>query len=132
VVALSNFVGGDRPPDPRDLLKLDHHVEGQWVVFTLAGDLDLFTVGILRGNVVPSALPDGRVHVALDISGLTFCDSTGIGTFIGMSSALSALGGQLVLLRTPEHLMRRLLITGIQTLVPMRDTLDAARGPGDG
>jgi anti-sigma B factor antagonist len=60
----------------------------------------------------------------LDLSGLTFCDSSGIGAFVGMSTMLARLDGHLILMRPSDDLARRLRLTGIDRIIPVRDSLD--------
>ena len=45
-------------------------------VLAVAGELDLATIGTLKEAVARRLAPDA--HVVLDLSGLTFCDSTGL------------------------------------------------------
>ena len=77
-------------------------------VVTLTGELDLSTVPALRGCLAPL---EGRVIV--DLRGVSFLDSSGIGALVAARKALSNRGGDLTL-RAPSSRVRRVLeLTGL-------------------
>lgn len=93
-------------------------------VFALAGELDLATVDTVRAAAEP-ACAKGQ-HVVLDLSGVGFCDSTGLGMIISLFRQANSAGGQL-LLASPLPRIRYLLeISGVDQVVPIRDTVDEA------
>jgi anti-sigma B factor antagonist len=58
--------------------------------------------------------------VEVDLSGVTFIDSTGLNTLIGALSACESNGGALALSATlPDQVRRVLEITGVDTLLPI-------------
>ncbi len=63
---------------------------------TLVGEIDLSTVALLEAVLDPF-VTDGRTEVALDLSGVTFCDVTGLKRLLRARRALGSLGGELVL-----------------------------------
>jgi len=80
----------------------------------LVGVLDLYTAPRLRESMVE--LLAGRNEpfvVTLDMSGLDFIDSSGLGVLIAVLKRLRHIGGNLVL-RAPSRSMSRLLgLTGL-------------------
>ncbi len=74
------------------------------------GELDLRTAGDLRS--VLRAIPlDSGLPLTIDVSGVTFCDST------GLAELVDAPGPRPVRLRAPSELLVRLLtLTGTETL----------------
>jgi anti-sigma B factor antagonist len=111
---------------PHAALALDRVVVGKRVVVAVSGELDITTSQALLDALTPDVLPDGTTRVTLDLSEVTFMDSTGIGAFVQARKALRPFGVELVLLRPPERLARRLEIMGINQLLPIQEQLDPA------
>ncbi|HET6529103.1 MAG TPA: STAS domain-containing protein [Actinoplanes sp.] len=59
---------------------------------TAVGEIDHDTAGRLRA-VIDEALADGRVHVVLDVAGVTFCDSGGLNLFVDAHRRTAARNG---------------------------------------
>ncbi|OLB81519.1 MAG: hypothetical protein AUI14_03095 [Actinobacteria bacterium 13_2_20CM_2_71_6] len=97
------------------------------LLFRLVGDLDLGTVDRLRAVVGPACVEGNEVM--LDLSGLGFCDSTGVGTFVWLHRQATGAGGRL-LLCAPRRTVREVLkISGVDRAIPVlgRSALSAAR-----
>jgi anti-sigma B factor antagonist len=72
--------------------------------------------------------PDRRI--ALELSGLEFCDTSGLACFLNAHKALRRAGGSLILLRPPARLRPKLAITGLdKALTIVEDLPDALPGP---
>ena len=93
---------------------LDLEVEsGPTTTISLAGDLDPATAPQLDAAIKDAIATDGLERVVLDLSKLTFIDSSGLRVFVTARQALSALDIELTL-RSPSVTARRLLdITGL-------------------
>jgi anti-anti-sigma factor len=80
-------------------------------VLRVHGELDINTADQLRRVVAPQLAAGGRL--VLDLSQVTFCDSTGLAVLVGFHKRLAAAGGELEL-RSPVQRVRHLLmITGL-------------------
>jgi anti-sigma B factor antagonist len=121
-----------QPPRPQDLLSLHYVINGGWVTVPVMGQLDAYTGPVLRAAIAPNVLPGGRIHVALNLAGLTFCDSAGLQCVTQTAEILQAHGGQLVFLRAPDWMMGRLRLAGIEPLISTGDRLDEHRRPAKG
>jgi anti-sigma B factor antagonist len=97
------------------------------VLFRLVGDLDLGTVDRLR-SAVAGACGSGQ-EVWLDLSGVAFCDSTGVGTLVWLHRQATAAGGRLVLCAPRRHVREVLRISGVDRAIPVlgRNALNAVR-----
>ena len=96
-----------------------------WAVARVAGELDVATAPRLREQLV-AVLTDGRHHVVLDLSGVGFLDSTGLGVIVGVLKRARTLGGDLRLV-CPNPTIRRIFeITALDRTMPLSDTVDAA------
>jgi anti-anti-sigma factor len=76
---------------------------GDDVVLHVAGDLDMATVPELRAAVEDAA---AAPRVVVDLSGLTFCDSTGLALLLETRKAAAAAGREVVV-RNPSEPFRR-------------------------
>jgi anti-sigma B factor antagonist len=94
------------------MVNFDVSSNGQARKLVLRGELDLSTAERLTTCVAPFAATEG--DLVLDLSGLTFVDSTGIREIVRTASCLR--GGSLVLVSPSPHVQRVLELTGILTV----------------
>ncbi|MCO5967650.1 STAS domain-containing protein [Actinoallomurus soli] len=120
--------------DRSDEATLDVAVEprGEWSLVHVAGELDYTTVGGIRDEL-DAMLSAGQVRIALDLSSLEFCDSVGLGCFVGAWKRARKDGGELLLLRPAGHVQRMLKITGLDRFLSSTDEIpgDAPTGDAD-
>ena len=83
------------------------------VVVSLTGEIDLSTAPRLS-TVVSELLADPPARVVLDMAGVTFCDSQGLGTLVVLSRKASLAQSCLVLTNVADFLLRVLDITGLR------------------
>lgn len=88
-------------------------------VVSLAGEIDLSTVAILSATV-GDLLTDSPPRVVLDMAGVTFCDSQGLGTLVVLSRRATFAHSCLVLTNVADFLMRVLDITGLRPALMIR------------
>ncbi|GII02412.1 STAS domain-containing protein [Planobispora takensis] len=81
-------------------------------VVTVSGDLDKMSVPLLK-NAVNELVVMGNPRIVLDVEGLTFCDSTGLGAFVAAMRATSQASGWLRLAGVPGHLENILCVTDL-------------------
>lgn len=101
-----------------DLTRVD---EPGAVVVAVAGDLDIATADQLfreAGDVLRAGEPTTLV---LDLSGVSFLDSSGIGTLVELRNVATDSGGALVLRKPSERTRRLLEITALDSVF----TIDA-------
>jgi anti-sigma B factor antagonist len=101
-----------------------HQVPGEAIV-SLAGEIDMSTVSRLS-KVVGEVLsaPDGIAppRVVLDMAGVTFCDSQGLGTLVVLSRKTSMAQSCLVLINVGDFLLRVLDITGLRDALMIQES----------
>jgi anti-anti-sigma factor len=83
------------------------------VVVTLAGEIDLSNAQRLSSTVT-DLLADMPNRVVLDMAGVTFCDSQGLGTLVVLSRKAGLSQSCLVLTNVADFLLRVLDITGLR------------------
>jgi anti-sigma B factor antagonist len=75
-------------------MNLDKRFEGNVLVLAIAGEFDTLDVGRF-GAEVEEAVSSGTVRVALDLSGMTFINSTALGSLLREQKRLQQAGGDL-------------------------------------
>jgi anti-sigma B factor antagonist len=94
-------------------------------VVAVAGEIDVYTSPILQERLV-EVIRDGSSSIVLDLSEVTFLDSTGLGVLItGLKRCRSA-GGDLVLVTAQPNVLKVLEITGLNDVFKVHDTVEAA------
>jgi len=97
-------------------LSVDVRVAGDRLVVTLAGELDLTSKEQLLSTVA-QAIVDTIETIEVNVSGLRFCDSTGLATFLRLRRAAQADGRCLYLTEAPASLLTLLETTGLVSLL---------------
>ncbi|MGC9665629.1 STAS domain-containing protein [Planosporangium sp. 12N6] len=95
-------------------------------VLRIHGELDISTAEQLRRVAAPYLAAGGRL--VLDLSRVTFCDSTGLAVLVGFHKRLAAVGGGLELYAPVQRVQHLLNITGLNRVFPVR-TADEGIGP---
>lgn len=93
---------------------------GGAVRITLRGELDVDTAPALWA-AIDRAIADGVLSIVLDLSELSFSDSTGLGVFVRAGKELRDAGGGLTLRHPDERITRLLEITGLQEVFSFED-----------
>lgn len=89
-------------------------------ILNLAGEIDMLTANRLS-NAVNEALSDAPQRIVLDLGGVTFCDSQGLGTLVVLSRKASHAQSLLVLTNVGDFLIRVLDITGLRSALMIRN-----------
>jgi anti-anti-sigma factor len=94
-------------------LSVESRRDSDTAVLALTGEIDMSTAGRLR-TAVGDALSGAPGRIVLDFGGVTFCDSQGLSTLIGLSRQAGAADCALVLTNLGDFLLRLLDITGLR------------------
>ena len=82
-------------------------------VVSLKGAIDMSTVSQMK-SAVEGILVDAPPRVVLDLAGVTFCDSQGLGTLVSLSQKARMVQSVLVLTNVGDFLQRVLDVTGLR------------------
>ncbi len=97
-------------------------------VVAVAGEIDVYTSPLLQERLV-EVLREGISSIVLDLSEVTFLDSTGLGVLItGLKRCRSA-GGDLSLVTAQPNVLKVLEITGLNDVFQIHDSVDDAIDP---
>jgi anti-sigma B factor antagonist len=102
--------------------------EGDYRVLRPQGDLDVYTVGSLR-DALGRMISDKTPKVVVDLDGVPFMDSSGLGALMGGVRRLREIGGDLAIACTREQHLKLFTITGFGEGVSIAPTVEeAAKG----
>ena len=91
-----------------------------------SGELDLYTAPRLRDAVL-GAVDDGVDRIAIDLHGVGFIDSTGLGILVACLKRVRERDGKMVLIAPDSSPLRRLLsLTGLEQVLPTHAALGDA------
>jgi anti-sigma B factor antagonist len=82
------------------------------------GDIDAYT-GPTLSEHLNAALAERKGDITLDLSGVAFVDSSGIGVFVAAAKKLRERGDALVLESAPSTVTKLLEMTGVTKLVKL-------------
>jgi anti-sigma B factor antagonist len=116
--------------DARSSLEIDdvHQATPGATVLALAGELDLATIGVLKDAVGDRLAPDS--HVILDLAGLTFCDSTGLGAFVALHRHAKTSGARFALAAPRRRIADLFSLSGIDQVIVVYESTDSALAAG--
>jgi anti-sigma B factor antagonist len=98
---------------------------GPLAVISLAGVLNHHTAPAFHEQAAEVAVTCPQLLV--DLTGLTFCDSSGLNTLLRLHRRLGTLHGWLALAAPPAQLRRLLAVTGMSTVFRLYADLAEAR-----
>ena len=94
-------------------------------VVALSGEVDIYTAPRFKECMVQ--LLDGGVEkLVVDLSAVTFIDSTALGVLIGGVRRVHGAGGAMTIVVTSRPVERVLSITGLDRVFSMHETRDEA------
>ncbi|MEU4683540.1 STAS domain-containing protein [Streptomyces xinghaiensis] len=102
-------------------LKVMEDEQGTWAILQVSGEMDLVTSPAVRQHV-HDAVADGRRSLVLDLSGVRFCDSSGVGVLIAARRLMRSCQGRLRLIlpargaEDGSHVNRVLAALGVRRL----------------
>jgi anti-sigma B factor antagonist len=98
--------------------------DGRTLVFRLKGSFDIATAPSVRAALTDAS--DGKQDVIVDLAGLEFLDSTGLGALIGAHRRATEMGGTLRLVVNEGPILRLLNITGLIRVLAVYHSLEDA------
>lgn len=94
------------------------------VVITVAGEVDAHTADRLRSSI--DAVISSETQLVVDLTDVTFLDSTGLGVFVTALKHLRELDGSLDLVITSPRVMKVFELTGLDVVIPIHEDVAAA------
>jgi anti-sigma B factor antagonist len=108
-------------------LTVDSRQEGSRTVVVVNGEIDVYTAPSLRERL-NELVAAGNRDLVVDMQGVDFLDSTGLGVLVGGLKRVRSLDGSLQLVCGQEKILKVFRITGLTKVFPIHPTLDEALG----
>jgi len=101
--------------------------KGGYTIVTISGEIDIARAPVLREQLLGLLRP-GASRLVVDLSGVTFCDASGLAVLVGVARRAGLLGGVLRL-AAPAPLMSTVLrLTGLDSRFEIFDAVPEAIG----
>jgi anti-sigma B factor antagonist len=103
--------------------------DGGATVLTVGGEIDLDSAHVL-GTAGEEALLDGVAALVLDLRGVTFCDSTGLKTFVQLHRLAADRGASLRLAGAPRPVSTVIKAVNLDRMLALHPTIEDALNAG--
>lgn len=90
---------------------------------SLSGEIDAYTAPKVRDELMKHAKKKG-MQLVVDLTEVTYMDSTGLGVFVGLFKQLRANEGDLTLTGMSERLQRLFDITGLADVMDINTEVE--------
>ena len=107
-------------------MRISDHSDDFLAIVTVSGELDEATVPELRERLY-GLLEEGAAWLLVDLCGLEFIDSSGVGLLIGASRRAGEAGGDLAVVCARPNVLRVFDISGTRELLNLRTAEEQAR-----
>ena len=107
---------------------LQHHCIFEWemhdgvLTMTLCGEIDHHSAVRIRTEMDAQIYELRPAKTVLDLSGIEFMDSSGLGLIMGRYALMQKLGGELTLRNPNERLVKIFALAGLGRIVKIEDT----------
>jgi anti-sigma B factor antagonist len=109
-------------------LRVSSRSQGDHTIVTLAGEIDLYTAPRLQSELLAAMRSADPALVVVDMSGVEFCDSTGMNVLLAAHRHACERGGDLAL-AAPRAPVRKILeVTGLSSVFTVHDDLAGLNG----
>ncbi|HVL82312.1 MAG TPA: anti-sigma factor antagonist [Actinomycetota bacterium] len=108
------------------LLRIDVEEDGNRRVVRLGGECDLSTAPQLQEALGPMRAPDVN-EIIVDVSQLSFMDSTGLGVLVGALKRVRESEGQFKIAGAQGAVARVLEVSGLDRIIPQFPSVEAAK-----
>ena len=106
-------------------LGLDVTERDAFTVLAVRGEVDVYTAPRFRERLI-ELVSEGKNQIVVDLEGVDFLDSTGLGVLVGGLKRLRSNDGDLSLVCTQSRILKVFEITGLTKVFAIHDTVDAA------
>jgi anti-sigma B factor antagonist len=102
-------------------LQVNLEFHGDEVVVVAVGEIDAYTTRALREKLIEATLPFPD-RILVDLRGVTFLDSTGIGVLVSALKRVSVRQQKLELVCDAEHILKVLDVMGLRQVFVVHET----------
>ncbi|HET7475045.1 MAG TPA: STAS domain-containing protein [Dermatophilaceae bacterium] len=94
-------------------------------VVSVGGEIDVYTAPSLR-ETLDEHVAAGRTNLLVDLEGVSFMDSTGLGVLVGRLKLVRAQNGTLRLVCSSERILKVFAITGLDKVFQIYPSVELA------
>lgn len=98
---------------------------GDRTVIEVKGEIDVYTAPVLREELT-SLIDSEHTTIVVDLTQVSFMDSTGLGVLVGALKKVRTIGGDLALVIDQEKILKVFRITALTQVFTIHPTLEAA------
>jgi anti-sigma B factor antagonist len=98
---------------------------GDVPIVAVSGEVDVYSAPALKDNIT-ELLESGVTTLIVDLSGVAFLDSTGLGALVEARAATSDAGGSLPLVCSQERILKLFTITGLDGVFTIHSSIGDA------
>lgn len=109
-----------------DLSLETREVDGRTII-AVGGEIDVYTAPRLRDCISDQVSAD-HYDLVIDMEGVDFLDSTGLGVLVGGLKKIRAHDGSMVLICNQDRLLKIFKITGLAKVFTIHESEAAALG----
>lgn len=106
-------------------IAISHRDEKGWTVVEVHGEVDASTVPRIR-DYVSACIEAGRYQLIIDLVGVSFMDSTGLGLFVAIGKRIRTHAGDLRLVITHPGVLQIFHITNLHRSLQIYDSVETA------
>lgn len=106
-------------------LRMESRREGEAAVLTLAGEVDVSNVAEVREAGLKLLQSDTK-RLVVDLSEVTYMDSSGLGMLVGLLKRVRESGGEVAIAGARERVGRLFEITGLKQVFSLYEDAAAA------
>lgn len=99
-----------------------YEVHGDTLTVLVGGEIDHHSAVRVRTEIDERMIAERPAHVLLELSGVDFMDSSGLGLIMGRLSLMRKLGGTLALLDPSPAVMKMIDLAGMERMVSILKT----------
>jgi anti-sigma B factor antagonist len=99
--------------------------EGVRTVISVTGEIDVYTAPTLRERL-NELVAEGEYNLVVDMAGVDFLDSTGLGVLVGGLKRARSHDGTLQLVCDQEKILKVFRITGLTKVFPIYASMEGA------
>jgi anti-sigma B factor antagonist len=98
---------------------------GDIPIVAVSGEVDVYSAPALKEKIT-ELLDGGQKTLIVDLSGVGFLDSTGLGALVEARTATTEAGGALPLVCSQERILKLFTITGLDGVFTIHPTVTEA------
>ncbi len=106
-------------------VQVEQEVVGTRTVVRVAGEVDVASADRLREQLART-VAEGGTDLVVDLTAVSFMDSTGLGLLVGTLKRVRTAGGRMALVIDSDQLMKIFTITGLHQVFAIHGTLEGA------